>query len=271
MLNKTNVLFAKPSVLAFVSGIRRAAGDRRKAIVATAGMMAALMFAGSASAALIKTALSIVIDGSGSISGSEFNTQRTAYQTLLGEASLLPADGSVIINVVQFSTRAQLEQTAIRISTEADRAILLDALSATNFTRLGGSTNIGGGIVEGYTDMDALLTTIDVAQFAPDFEKIIDVSTDGQHNTGTNPTTATTTAISNGYTAVNCLGIGAAANCDWNLGGADFAASSFDDLQRVLEFKLRQELDTEGIPLPGSLALLGLGLSAFGLVRRRKA
>jgi len=68
--------------------------------------------------------------------------------------------------------------------------------------------------------------------------------------------------------AVNCLGIGTNADCTWNNGfGDDFDASSFDDLEPVLERKVREELGTT--PIPGTVMLLGAGLLGFGALRRR--
>jgi hypothetical protein len=231
---------------------------------AAAAFGAALFTAGAAHAIPIKTALSLVIDASGSISGAEFETQRNAYSSLLGNASVLPADGSVVINFVQFASTARLEQTAIRIVDEAARTTLLDSIAA--MTTLGGGTNIGAGINTGRIDMDAYLAGIAASEFDVAFTKLIDVSTDGVGSVGT----AVTDAANAGYSQINCLGIGAGANCTWNDGfGVDFAANAFDDLAAVLEVKLRTEIGT--VPVPGTIALLGLGLVGFGLARRRAA
>ncbi len=215
----------------------------------------------------IKTALGIVIDGSGSIAPADFTTQRNAYASVFGNGTIVPADGSVVVNVIQFSSGAQLEQTAIRLNAEADRTTLLAAING--MTQLGGNTNIGGGIALSQSDMDAFLAPLAASEFTSDFRKLIDVSTDGFHNTGLNPTTATTAAIAAGYAAVNCLGIGTFADCSWNLGGQDFTADTFAQVEAVLTRKVATELDT--IPEPGLLALFGMGLLGFGMKRRRTA
>lgn len=239
-----------------------------------------LAVSGSAAAVPIQTALSVVIDGSGSISGSEFNTQKSAYSSVLGNASILPADDSVVINLIQFSTETQgiVEQSALRIGSEADRTTLVNAING--MTQIDGLTDIQEGINLGVTDMEAYLSGLAGGELAQDFRKLVDVSTDGGHNQGGDPAAETASAIGAGYTAVNCLGIGGGANCNFNNGpdginntaddyGEDFAATTFNDLEPVLTNKIGQELGT--IPAPAPLALMGMGLVALGAGRLRKA
>ncbi len=230
---------------------------------------AVLVFASPADAALIKNAVSIVIDGSGSISSANFGVQRDAYATLFNDPSILPADGSVVVNVVQFSTNAQLEQTAIRINDETDRATLVAAVNGMN--QLDDFTAIGDGINLGVTNMDAFLATVDATEFDLDFGKLVDVSTDGGNNRGSDPGTESENAVNNlGYEAINCLGIGNGADCSFNDGfGDDFPATSFAELEAVLEVKLRREFDT--VPVPASVLLLGVGLLGLGVATRRQA
>lgn len=241
-----------------------------KKIAVSACMAVGMMAASVAQAAPIQTALSVVIDGSGSIGTADFATQRDAYANVFGDASVLKADGTVVVNVIQFASSAQIEQTAIRISSEADRTTLLDSINGpiNGMTQLGGSTAIGDGINLGRSDMETFLAGLPAGEIASDFDKLIDVSTDGGNNTGFNPVTATDDAISDGYSAVNCLAVGAG-NCSFMSGdGTVFSASSFNDLQPVLENKVRTELGT--IPVPATALLLGLGLIALGAATRRR-
>ena len=233
---------------------------------------AAFAVSGPANAVPIDTALSVVIDGSSSISGSEFTTQQNAYASVLGNASVLPANGSVVINVIQFSTEGSgiTELSALRINNEADRTTLVNAINA--MSQINGLTDIQEGIALGVTDMDSFLGGLAAGEFGTDFRKIVDVSTDGGHNEGGDPAAEAQNAVNTlGYEAVNCLGIGTGFDCSFNDGvGADFVATTFNDLEPVLEDKIRQELRTD-VPVPAPLALLVIGLLAMGLARRGRA
>ena len=68
------------------------------------------------------TALAIVIDGSGSISSTDFATQQTAYQNAL--TALLPIDGTNAISVYQFASNVVQEfaETIIDFAGEEGRA-----------------------------------------------------------------------------------------------------------------------------------------------------
>src|SRR5690606_13585035 len=94
---------------------------------------------------------------------------------------------------------------------------------------------------------------------------VIDVSTDGNNNVNPTPGPAAqdfvnaAAATLSGEGNVNCLGIGASANCDFIAGLNSFSISSNDfNIQAALETKLRRELSS--VPEPAALLLFGFGL-----------
>jgi hypothetical protein len=204
--------------------------------------------------------LGLVIDGSGSISSTNFASQRSSYQTALQNVfnggGLF---GNVAIGVWQFSSSVSTVHTSTVINTQAD----LDALktSIANMTQLGGGTNIGLAID---TARAALLGNSITAT-----RTVIDVSTDG-FGTG-NEDAAADNAINLGIYAVNGLGIGAGADLTWvpsNI-SPSFAIqiTDFSQLQTALEQKIIRE--TIGVPDAGSTLVIFLG-SLIGLVALRR-
>jgi len=214
-----------------------------------------LMVAGASSAQAAVIAL--VIDETGSISATNYALQKTGYINAITD--LVQADGLNSIGVWQFNDASHLVYSIHTIATAADKTNLLNALNG--MTQAGGTTGIG----------DAITTAANaITAFGGTGNKIIDVSTDGQNNTGSNPTTAANAAFALGY-HVNCLGIGGAADCSFNNGnaalGADFPAATFADFEAALRTKLTAELTF--VPEPVTLTIFGAGLLGAAGMRRR--
>lgn len=138
--------------------------------------MGAVAGLGGVAEAAVQTELALVIDGSGSISSSNFSAQRTAYQTALQNVfNAHPSFfGQVAIGVWQFSTGVQLEQAIIEIDSQTDLDTVKTAIA--NMVQLNGNTAIGDGITTARTSL--LTNGIDSNR------QVIDVSTDGFNNVG---------------------------------------------------------------------------------------
>lgn len=227
---------------------------------------AAVAFALAAAAPLGASAvpieLALVLDASGSINSTEWNLQRNAYANAV--QAVLPTDGTVAVSVIRFATTA----TVVRDLTVIDSATELDALSsffaALSQTGNGNSTCISCGIFE------ATGTFTGTAD-----RSIVDVSTDGVWNTGVDPAGPAGTvgtaawAVANAADVVNAIGIGVTPDFAAGPGAFNMFADDFAAFQAALTAKLRREV--VGVPAPGVLALLGIGLFAIGAMQRRRS
>lgn len=204
--------------------------------------------------------LALLIDGSGSISSSNFALQRNAYASVLADITALPTDGTVAIGVWQFATGVQ-QVFAMQEITGANIGALLAAINA--MTQLNGSTNISGAIDTATAAIFGNLVT--------STRQVIDVSTDGQNNIG-NLGTSRANALAAGIDQINCIGIGAGATCAPVQGGTgsfSLQADSFDDFEAALRLKIVREV-TGAIPEPSTWAMLILGFGAVGATMRRR-
>ncbi|MCG3136806.1 MAG: hypothetical protein HJJLKODD_00642 [Phycisphaerae bacterium] len=88
-----------------------------------------------------------VIDGSGSIDGYDFDKQKQAIQeALTGPNSIIPANGSAAVAVVQFSSFARSEVTLTVINSPATAISVANAVA--NIVQMEGLTNLSTGLIE---------------------------------------------------------------------------------------------------------------------------
>jgi hypothetical protein len=228
-------------------------------------ILAAGLAAGPARAAPV-VGLSLLIDGSGSITAPNFAAQKTAYYNAL--SGLLAPDGTVAIEVIQFGssspTTAVLQQVfpLTTIGTAADKTSLLNAIGG--MTQTMGFTPTGLAIQAATAHQIAFFAGLDPQRL------VIDVSTDGVTNLGVDEIVAANQAIAAGIDQVNVLCIaGAGAECLFNRGVGSFVVpATFANIQSKLEEKLRVELAP--VPEPQTYLLLVAGIALIGLAARRR-
>lgn len=211
----------------------------------------------------VELELGLGIDGSGSITSSQFTLQKTAYYNVLSDASVLPLDGSVAIGVKLFASGVTTIFPVTTI-TSANIAALLAAING--MTRPTGSTNITGVITE-FT-REIFSNSIDSAR------QVIDISTDGDNNIG-NLANAKANALIAGIDQINCIGIGAGANCGPVVAGNgafSINATDFNAFEESLRHKIKTEVVGNTVPEPATWIsmIAGFGLVGFALRRRRE-
>lgn len=225
------------------------------------------MLAAGAVEATPTTALYLAMDGSGSISSTDFTTQVNAYSAALTNffTNNPSAYGQVAIggeifgaNQLQFFPVTTITSTAVLTS-------LTNAISALNPARGGintGATAIGTAI----TLASNALTTFSTGQ-GGGLKLIVDVTTDGQNNLGTDPATVAQSLVPGTLSAVNCLGLGTVADCSFVTGvGTNYGNVTFAAMASALTNKIQ----TEVVPEPTTMAVLGLSALALGAARRRR-
>lgn len=132
--------------------------------------------------------LGLGIDGSSSISSSEFDLQKNAYISVLQDPNIIPRDGSIAIGISQFASSVQ-QMFPVTIIDDMSIIGLIDSL--TNMTQLGGLTNISGSI-------DALANEILVNMIDSD-RQVIDISTDGNQTVAGDPLASGNAAVGGRY------------------------------------------------------------------------
>lgn len=237
-------------------------------------------------AAPLTTQLGFLIDASGSIGSTNFNTMRTGYASAL---AALPTDGSIELTVVTFAS-GTATVVAPTIVTAATLPTILSAINSMAYTGGGTATDAGINAIRG------LMTGS--ANFNRDLNSMINIATDGAPNSTSAAIAAAVNAENAGIDALTAEAIGSfnsnflrdlvfsPLNGPCNDCGTLLAVNatppnpmtsnpwvlpvnSFDDFPTAIHAKIQASVGQ--VPEPGVLALMALGLVGLGFARRNRS
>ncbi len=225
--------------------------------------------------------LVLAVDVSGSVNTPRYQAQKTGYveafRNPLVHNAIDGGDiGSIAVTYMEWSGSTQQSQqvgwTNIGSATEANA--FADAIEATT-RAYNGLTSISGAI-------DWSVDAIQESDFTGT-RQVIDVSGDGTNNSGRSVTAARDDAVAAGMT-INGIAIEEVTTIsltdyyeDNVIGGSGsfvMTADTFEDFEDAILVKLQREIDPNGVPVPGTAALFGLGLlllAGAGRFGRREA
>jgi len=245
---------------------------------------AAVAFTNPASAVPVDVELQLLVDVSGSVDQSEFDLQMggigQAFQSTAVQDAIAAGNiGSIAVQVIQWASNQAVsldwtEVTSANASAIGTQIAGLSRANVGNLTGPGSAINFGAPL---FTDNG----------FEGD-RLVMDVSGDGQENTGADTSDARDAALAgivgsqDAVDAINGLPI---LTDDPNLdvwytdnviGGTNsfvLASASFDDFRNAIERKLVSEITGEPpqVSEPAVIAMIGMGIVGVAVFRRRAA
>lgn len=243
----------------------------------------ALATATFAASAAVTTQLGFLVDASGSIGTTNFNTMRSGYAAALAG---LPTDGSIEVTVYTFAT-GTVQVVAPTVVTSASLAGIVSAINAMAYTQGNTATDLGINAIAG--------AMTGSANYSANLRSIINLATDGVPNSQSAAVAAAVAAQKAGIDAMTaeaignvniaglkdmvfspvagpCSGCGVEvltpndpmSNAPWIL-----RVNTFQDFPVAINAKVQAIVNR--VPEPGALALTGLALGLLAVTRRRSA
>ena len=247
-----------------------------KLVVTGVALCCVLAFAPQAQAVptSVDLELSLLVDISGSVSGSNFDLQRDGYEAAFNNATIQTAIGNgllgkIAVNLIYWSGASEqyvgVDWTLIDDGTSFPASDFADAVGLTtrptpyNLTAPGSAINYAVPLFAS-NDYDGT-------------RQVIDVSGDGARNDGADTSDARDAAVAAGIDALNGLAILAwdpnlddwyAANIQAGSGSFTHAVSTFPDFTAAVDKKILREI--QGV-IPEPVTAICVVMAIGGLVR----